>query len=60
MALRPTKARFFEPMLLLATNAFPEGADWEYELLCAGPHTVRTVIHFLQAAKGWKGTTSAQ
>jgi bifunctional non-homologous end joining protein LigD len=33
---KPTKARFFEPMLLLATNALPEGDDWEYELKLDG------------------------
>jgi DNA ligase D-like protein (predicted ligase) len=26
-----TKAKFVEPMLLLAANALPEGADWVYE-----------------------------
>jgi ATP-dependent DNA ligase len=33
---KPTKARFFEPMLLLATHALPEGDDWEYELKLDG------------------------
>jgi bifunctional non-homologous end joining protein LigD len=27
-----TKARFFEPMLLLAIDSLPEGDEWEYEL----------------------------
>jgi ATP-dependent DNA ligase len=32
MPMEKTKARFFEPMLLLATGSLPEGDDWEYEL----------------------------
>jgi bifunctional non-homologous end joining protein LigD len=31
-----TEARFFDPMLLLATSALPEGDDWEYELKLDG------------------------
>ncbi len=31
-----TKGRFFEPMLLLATNALPEGDEWGYELKLDG------------------------
>jgi ATP-dependent DNA ligase len=31
-----TKARFFEPMLLLATNSLPDGNEWEYELKLDG------------------------
>jgi ATP-dependent DNA ligase len=31
-----TKARFFEPMLLLATNSLPESQDWVYELKLDG------------------------
>jgi ATP-dependent DNA ligase len=31
-----TKARFFEPMLLLATNSLPESQDWKYELKLDG------------------------
>ena len=30
------KARFFEPMLLLATGSLPEGDDWKYELKLDG------------------------
>jgi len=29
---KETKARFFDPMLLLATTSLPEGEDWAYEL----------------------------
>jgi ATP-dependent DNA ligase len=36
MPTEKTKARFFEPMLLLAINALPEGEDWEYELKLDG------------------------
>jgi hypothetical protein len=42
---KKTKARFFEPMQLLATNALPEGEDWEYELLCGGLHNSSYVAH---------------
>src|SRR3989440_6407416 len=31
-----TTARFFEPMLLLATTSLPDGQDWEYELKLDG------------------------
>jgi ATP-dependent DNA ligase len=31
-----TKARFFAPMLLLATKSLPEGDDWDYELKLDG------------------------
>ena len=31
-----TKGRFFEPMLLLATNSLPNGKDWQYELKLDG------------------------
>jgi ATP-dependent DNA ligase len=31
-----TKARFFEPMLLLATSSLPQGKDWQYELKLDG------------------------
>jgi ATP-dependent DNA ligase len=31
-----TKAHFFEPMLLLATNSLPEGKEWEYEVKLDG------------------------
>jgi ATP-dependent DNA ligase len=30
------RARFLEPMLLLATGSLPEGNDWEYELKLDG------------------------
>lgn len=30
------KARFIEPMLLLRTEALPDGSDWEYELKLDG------------------------
>jgi ATP-dependent DNA ligase len=30
------KARFIEPMLLLRTDALPEGSEWEYELKLDG------------------------
>jgi bifunctional non-homologous end joining protein LigD len=33
---KKTKARFFEPMLLLATGSLPEGDGWEYELKLDG------------------------
>jgi ATP-dependent DNA ligase len=33
---KPTKARFFDPMLLLPTNSLPEGEDWAYELKLDG------------------------
>ena len=33
MPTEKTKARFFEPMLLLATSSLPEGDEWEYELV---------------------------
>src|SRR5436305_1365771 len=33
---KKTKARFFDPMLLVATNSLPEGEDWEYELKLDG------------------------
>jgi bifunctional non-homologous end joining protein LigD len=36
MPTEKTKARFFEPMLLLATSSFPAGHDWEYELKLDG------------------------
>jgi hypothetical protein len=36
IAVKTTKARFFEPMLLLAANSLPEGDDWEYELKLDG------------------------
>jgi hypothetical protein len=32
MPTEKTKARFFEPMLLLATRSLPEAEDREYEL----------------------------
>jgi bifunctional non-homologous end joining protein LigD len=36
MPTEKTKARFFEPMLLLATSSLPEGQHWEYELKLDG------------------------
>jgi DNA ligase D-like protein (predicted ligase) len=33
---KTTKARFFEPMLLLPTSSLPEGKDWQYELKLDG------------------------
>src|SRR5438045_4588333 len=36
MAAEKRKARFFEPMLLLATSSLPEGEDWAYELKLDG------------------------
>jgi bifunctional non-homologous end joining protein LigD len=36
MLTKKTNARFFEPMLLLATNSLPEGEGWEYELKLDG------------------------
>jgi hypothetical protein len=32
MPAQKMKARFFEPMLLLATSSLPEDEEWEYEL----------------------------
>jgi ATP-dependent DNA ligase len=40
MPSEKTKARFFEPMLLLATTSLPEGQDWEYELKLDGYRAV--------------------
>jgi hypothetical protein len=37
------KATFIEPMLLLRTEKLPEGADWQYELLCGPPHRSASV-----------------
>jgi bifunctional non-homologous end joining protein LigD len=36
MPTEKTKARFFDPMLLLATNSLPESEEWEYELKLDG------------------------
>jgi ATP-dependent DNA ligase len=36
MPTEKTKAHFFEPMLLLATNSLPEGKEWEYEVKLDG------------------------
>jgi bifunctional non-homologous end joining protein LigD len=36
MPTEKIKARFFEPMLLLATSSLPAGHDWEYELKLDG------------------------
>lgn len=36
MPTEKTKARFFEPMPLLATSSLPEGDDWAYELKLDG------------------------
>jgi hypothetical protein len=36
MPAEKTKARLFEPMLLLATGSLPEGSDWGYELKLDG------------------------
>jgi ATP-dependent DNA ligase len=36
MPTENTKARFFEPMLLLSTSSLPEGEGWEYELKLDG------------------------
>jgi bifunctional non-homologous end joining protein LigD len=36
MPTEKTKARFFEPMLLLNTSSLPEGEEWEYELKLDG------------------------
>jgi hypothetical protein len=36
MPTTTAKARFFEPMLLLATNSLPDGNEWEYELKLDG------------------------
>jgi ATP-dependent DNA ligase len=33
---RESKAKFIEPMLLLAAETLPEGADWSYELKLDG------------------------
>lgn len=38
-----TKAKFVEPMLLLAANKLPVGADWAYEPLCGRPHNTSSV-----------------
>jgi hypothetical protein len=36
MPAEKTRADFFEPMLLLATNSLPDGNEWEYELKLDG------------------------
>jgi bifunctional non-homologous end joining protein LigD len=36
MPTTTAKARFFEPMLLLATSSLPEADDWGYELKLDG------------------------
>jgi bifunctional non-homologous end joining protein LigD len=36
MPAQKMKARFFEPMLLLATSSLPEDEQWEYELKLDG------------------------
>jgi DNA ligase D-like protein (predicted ligase) len=36
MPAEKTRAHFFEPMLLLATNSLPDGNEWEYELKLDG------------------------
>jgi DNA ligase D-like protein (predicted ligase) len=36
MEVKRTKARFFDPMLLLATTSLPEDEDWAYELKLDG------------------------
>ena len=36
----PQPARFVEPMQCLAVAKLPEGADWEYEILCGLPHKI--------------------
>jgi DNA ligase D-like protein (predicted ligase) len=36
VATPKAKARFIEPMLLLRTDALPEGSEWEYELKLDG------------------------
>ena len=40
MRSKRIKATFIEPMLLLATGSLPDGSEWEYELLCGGPHKI--------------------
>jgi hypothetical protein len=45
MPTEKTKARFFEPMLLLNTSSLPEGEEWEYEILCGGLHKISYVAH---------------
>jgi ATP-dependent DNA ligase len=40
MPSEKTKARFFEPMLLLATGSLPEGNEWEYELKLDGDRAI--------------------
>jgi bifunctional non-homologous end joining protein LigD len=34
--IQKAKARFIEPMLLLRTDALPEGSEWQYELKLDG------------------------
>lgn len=49
------KAGFVEPMLLLRTEAPPEGAEWIYELLCGGPHNNSSVALYVMWRSAHEG-----